>query len=222
MLNNLLIMFLAIGAIVSITAAATPAEDLQDKVNEKVDGFLSRYTRRVSKESPYYISKPDYFYKNTNLLSGNQIVNGTKIFGLADLKRHGNVSATLTGEHIWRLSGYLNLTAPLIEGSLFMVNAGRKYQEVKYVSTSASDLYFKFSVVINTHWKRLLMESLSYAIGPKSRIVIPDFPVTLDCPLDLNKECNSATDSVYTINKNAVQEIIVLVQRLLTLTPMFD
>lgn len=160
-------------------------------------------------------SKVTTFSRTDSFLSGQHVVNETKLFGLENVERYGNVSGEKTGHYAWNVNGQVTLPAPKIEGNVYLFNQSKLVQKVHYVSIADSDTAFNFTATVNFQWNQLFIKDFYY------NYTSPEYPLALtNCPVDWMGECTTLVSSLQYVNRAVVTEIKSLLQNLLASTPL--
>lgn len=170
----------------SLIVTIAPAAN-QTVVNERFDAYLDRYVNLKHVRGPQgflNVSRPVYFSKTDAKLSGTHVVNETKVYGLDDMERYGNITIKRTGRHSFNVKGQLLLAAPKIEGSVYLTLAAADTARLTYYSIANADIGFEFESNVNNQWNQVTFDTFNY------NNTAPMFPVTISqCPTKLVQEC---------------------------------
>lgn len=149
------------------------------------------------------------------IISGEQTVNETRVYGVDEVSRVGDVSVIQTGKYSYTVEGQVILTSPKIEGSIYLYNQTKFIQRVSYTAIGSTDPVFNFSSTVEYKWNQLVIKGFYY------NDTVPLYhPAITDCPPHLMVECVSLTNYLQPPIRMIIEEITALLQSLLAATPL--
>ena len=185
-------------------------------MNDYFDKFVQKYQSSVQTNSPQTIEKVVVFNKQADaFVNGQQVVNGTRVHGLHQVERVGNVTAVQTGKNSWNVDGQVFLTAPKLTGDVYLFNGTKFVQKVNHVTFASTDSVFNFSSTIELKWNQLVINEFYY------NGTSPDYFTTVtNCSVDWMVECAVLTQQVQVSVTAIAQELLTLLRGLFAAIPL--